>query len=245
MNNVWGVSRLRDFKICPLMAVAKYGLSGTAKQWVETESFAMKRGTDKHSTIENSINHDILITDPELHSVTDYVNGLCQMKAAGVQVSPEFRFGLDNRQRIVDFFRGQNLRCRIAVDVLVNFNGKALVIDWKTGRFKPEHRDSDALFYGASTAVAIGANSMETQYVYIDEPASSFSVQIDKPADILEGFYEQFDEADKILETRVMPVFMQGETNGIKIPGNHCKWCGFLACPNNKNEEAKRNAGSR
>lgn len=231
---VWGVSRLRDLKVCPAMYVAKY----ETKKWIDTPNPQMDRGIAVHSSIENTINYGIHLEGEaaKLPVAQQWTTALLQMKDAGILVAPEFKFGLDKNFNKVDFFRAPDLRARIGLDVLVNNSGKGLVIDWKTGRYKPEHL-TDADFYGAAAAVAIRTRSMDAMYVYLDEPHNTFTREIIKPEAMMLGFYDSFQRADDYLD---------GEgPNGIRVinppinPGTHCKWCGNVTCEKNTNDKAK------
>lgn len=232
---VWGVSRIRDLKVCPAMYVAKY----ETKKWIDTPNPNMERGSSVHSSIENTLNYGIHLEGEaaKLPVAVQYSSALLQMKDAGVLVKPEFKFGLDKDFRMVDFFRAPDLRARVGLDVFVNDNGKALVIDWKTGRYKPEHMD-DADFYGAAAFVACRPRSLEVQYVYLDEPHNTFSRAIDKPEEMMLRFWESFDAADKYLDS-------EGANGEIRLvappvnPGSHCNWCGNVSCPKNTNAKAK------
>lgn len=233
---VWGVSRIRDLKVCPAMYVAKY----ETKQWVETPSPQMGRGSAVHSSIENTLNYGIHLEGEaaKLPVAQEWTAALLQMKDNGVLVSPEFKFGLDRNFNKVEFFRAPDLRCRIGLDVLVNDSGKGLVIDWKTGRYKPEHLD-DADFYGAAAAVALRTRTMDAMYIYLDEPHNNFTRQIDKPEAMMIKFYASFDAADDYLDT-------QGKgSDTIRLlappinPGSQCNWCGNVTCEKNTNVKAK------
>jgi hypothetical protein len=231
---VWGVSRLRDLKVCPALYVAKY----ETKRWVETPNPQMERGSSVHSSIENTLNYGIHLEGEaaKLPAAVQWSTALLGMKDNGVLVAPEFKFGLDKNFNKVDFFRAPDLRCRVGLDVLVNDSGKGLTIDWKTGRYKPEHM-IDADFYGAAAAVAVRTRTMTTIYVYLDEPDNTFQRVIEKPESMMIDFYKSFDAAD---------AYLDGEgPGGIRLfnppinPGRQCAWCGNVACPKNDNVKAK------
>lgn len=225
---VWGVSRIRDLHLCPRMYVARYEW----KRWAaEDENDAMIRGKRFHGTVEEAIKYGLALPhEPMFDNVADYVYMLCDMKDAGILVLPEHKFGVDVNFARVDFFRAPGLRARVGLDVYVNDNGKALVIDWKTGRYKPEHL-IDADFYGAATAISHGVRSLEVQYVYADDPQCSFSRVIEDAKGMMTAFWSTFQKADDYLSTRLE----QPPVN----PGKHCGWCGDITCPHNKNDKAK------
>lgn len=243
-RRVWGVSRLRDLKVCPAMFVAKYE---PPKRWVETGSPAMDRGSKVHSDLENSLKYDLqLPAELESSIAGDFVELLLQIKERGGALMPEAKFGLDSSFNKVDFFKGQDLRARVGLDVYANDNGFAQVIDWKTGRYKPEHRE-DAMFYGAAAFCVFKPRQLSATYVYIDNPRDSFTIPIEKPEAILTSYWGQFDRADEYLDSPGK--VGKGDTVGVSgalrrddppmNPGMHCNWCGDVECPHNKNDAAK------
>lgn len=233
-RRVWGVSRLRDLKVCPAMFVAKY----ETKQWTEVPSPQMDRGSKVHTTLENSLKYDLQLP-PELDKsiAGDFCEMLLQIRDRGGVLQPEFKFGLDINFNMVDFFKAENLRARVGLDVWANSAGAAQVIDWKTGRYKPEHRD-DARFYGAAAFIAMRPNTCAATYVYIDEPQNSFTFPIEKPEAIMTSYWEQFTRADEYLDGVGTNGAVRSEDPPMN-PGTHCNWCGDVECPHNKNEKAQ------
>src|SRR5881396_3691667 len=100
VSRVWGVSRIRDLKVCPAMYVAKY----ETKKWTDTPNPQMERGSAVHSAIENSLKYDIHLEGEaaKLPVAQQWVTTLLTMKHNGVLVQPEFKFGLDKSFRLVD-----------------------------------------------------------------------------------------------------------------------------------------------
>lgn len=219
------------------MFVSKY----ETKQWYDMPSEVMDRGSRLHKEIENSILYDLAL-GKELASIDEFVANLMVMKARGIAVVPEFKFGLDMNMNRCEFFRAPGLRVRCALDVFVNDTGKILTVDWKTGRYYAEHRE-EARFYGAMTAMAMKAAQATTLYVYIDNPQCTFGEDIDDVAAVVSRNYESFRKADEYLDS-------PGANGKIRLidppmqPGNQCTWCGDLDCPNNKNDKAKAHRAS-
>jgi len=227
-TRVWGVSRIRDLKVCPRMYISKYETK--PKRWVEVPSPQMDRGSRIHKTLEDSIKYDLAL-EKELTSVDGFVQQLVTWKNEGIVVLPEFKFGLTTTFNRCDFFSDPALRVRAALDVFVKDDRKLLIIDWKTGRYKPEHR-FDARFYGAATWVSTpNVDSCAVIYPYIDNPADTFQETIQKPEAIMTDAYDSFDKADAYLDKLDGKLPMN--------PGGHCNWCGDIECQNNKNAKAK------
>ena len=111
---VWGVSRLRDLKVCPRLFMAKYEL----KKWVDVPNPNMERGSRMHKGAEEAIEYGVIMPDePMFNTVRPYVDMLQQMKDSGsVVVKAEHKIGMDIAFQRVDFFRAPNLRVRCAVE---------------------------------------------------------------------------------------------------------------------------------
>lgn len=238
-DRIWGVSRIKDLRLCPRYYVSKY----ETKQWVEAPSPQMERGSRVHKLLENSILYDLALP-PELACVNDFVSMLVQMKHNGVAVVPEFKFGLDRSFNRCDFFRAPGLRARCGLDVFVNDNGKLLVIDWKTGQYKPEHMD-EARFYGAAAWMATKAKSCTAMYVYTDNPQCTFDIEIEKPEAIMTAAWTSYDKADHFLDSPSHSTGKLRVEDPPMNPGKYCGWCGDLNCPNNTNQKAKDYAAAQ
>lgn len=234
-KRVWGVSRIRDLKLCPAMYVCKYETK--PKLWVEVPSPQMERGSKVHKTLEDSIKYDLAL-ERELSSVEHFVGMLVRWKNEGTVVLPEMKFGLRSNFTRCEFYNDPDLRARIGLDVYVKDDRKLLVLDWKTGRYKPEHRQ-DARFYGAAAWIATpGAESCTVIYPYIDDTSATFEEVITKPEAIMTAAWGEFDRADEYLDTPGKSGIVRSidpPTN----PGAQCGWCGNMECPSNRNDKAR------
>lgn len=220
---VWGISKWRDWESCPRMFKAKH----VDKTWQDTPSPAMERGRKVHNDLELAIRLETELPS-ELAHMQSIVDTLCNLRKEGAVVTPEKKLGIDVHGLAVDFFRGPRLRVRAAFDVVVDNHRRFLVVDWKTGRPKDEHR-ADAMFYGACAGSAYGALTVDVMYAYVDEPDATFIQpvkEISKELAIWEGRFASADTAIGKGEVEI-------------VTGPHCRWCGFAACPHNRNEKLK------
>ena len=219
---VWGISKWRDFETCPAMYHAKY----ITKEWKDTPNGAMERGRRVHKAFEDAIKYELkLPAEFEAHQPT--VDGLVAMKLNGATVVPEFKFGVSANYGRVDYFDGDRLRVRCGLDVYV-LDGKrrALIIDWKTGKPKQDHRQ-DAEFYGACVHTTLGSLATDVLYYYVDEPSANFLIPITDATAELSNWWQKFDYADKLIASGNIPA----------NTCNACSWCGAFKCPRNKNRK--------
>lgn len=220
---VWSISKWRDWQSCPAMFHAKH----VSKQWKDFPSPQMERGRTIHARLEEGVKYDIPLEtgdEPALAPFEDVRAAFVAMRNAGVTVRPEYKIGISRGFELVDFFRGADLRVRLAYDVYVNDGSKVLVVDYKTGKYKPEHQE-DAVFYGAA-AQCLSNLPTTVQYYYVDFPEMSFSTAVVGGKKLLSHWWQRFDAADRNHAA-------DSEPN--QVPGPQCKWCGALACPKNRN----------
>lgn len=218
-DTVWSISKWNDWKACPAMYHAKH----ITKLWKDFPSPQMDRGRQLHSAMEEAIKYDVSLPD-ELAAFAPMVKAFREMKEDGAMVEPELKLGLSVHYKRVDFFRGERLRIRAAFDLYVEDDRKALVIDYKSGRPKTEHRQ-EAAFYGACAGVGMGPTAVQVMYVYLDQPESTFTVDVKDPSRELSDWNKRFSTADAAIIGGCFDL----------IPGNACKWCGAFQCPQNKN----------
>lgn len=218
---VWGISKWRDFEQCPGMLHAKH----ITKQWQDAPNDAMRRGSAVHKAFEDAVKYELQLP-AELERFNGFVEGVLAMRGQGAIVRPEHKFGVSLDYQNVPYFDGNNLRVRCGLDLYVDSNRELLIVDYKTGRPKQEHEE-DAEFYGALTMMTHGALKATVQYLYVDNPGSSFSKKIEDPSVVASNWWKKFEYADKLIASDNVPL----------TPGNQCSWCGHAACPHNKNRK--------
>ena len=222
LTPVWGISKWRDFEQCPAMYHAKY----VTKEWKESPNDAMLRGQAVHKDFEDAIKYELKLRD-EFAAHQSMVDNLVSMKLKGSTVVPEFKFGLSVNYQRVDYFKGERLRVRCGLDVYVlDDRRQALIIDWKTGKPKQEHRQ-DAEFYGSCAHVGLGNLGTSVMYHYVDDPNASFMVKIEDATAHLSNWWQKFDYADKMIASGSIPA----------VSCNACAWCGAFKCPRNRNKK--------
>ena len=226
MRMIWGISKWRDWQRCEAMFVAKY----VTKEWRDFPSPQMERGRELHKAFEDGIKYDIPLTDhadKAVHQFEPLRAWLYGQKAEGTSVLAEHKLGITRNYQPTDFF-GKDLWVRLALDVVVDAPYSVLVIDWKSGRYKPEHRE-DASFYRACVRHAM-QKPTTIQYHYIDEPASSFALpEASTDTGALAGWMKRTNTADAALAAGKADL----------MPGPQCKWCGAFKCPMNRNEKLR------
>lgn len=220
---IWSISKWRDFEACPAMYAAKY----ITKEWVEAPNDAMERGKKIHKTLEEAVKYELELPADLAHAKPT-VDSFLAMKPAGAAIYPEMKFGVDIDFKRCDFFEAPNLRVRIVLDVFLMHQERLLITDWKTGKYKPEHKE-DAQFYGGLGNLAFEAKETFVHYNYLDEPHNCFTDRAENIPSNMKVWWQKFDYADKMIASGNIPA----------TRCNNCKWCGAFKCPNNQNQKIK------
>lgn len=220
-HRIWSISKWRDFEACPAMFVAKH----ETKEWHEAPNDAMERGKKLHKVLEEAIKYELELP-PELVHVKPTIDSFLATKPAGAALYPEMKFGVTKDFQRCEFFEHPELRVRCVLDVFLSLNGNVLITDWKTGKYKGEHKE-DAQFYGACASSCFESNNVHVHYNYLDEPHNCFTDRAEAVPHVLKSWWQKFDYADKVLAQENVP----------RTQCNNCMWCGAYKCPNNKNKK--------
>lgn len=212
MSFVWSITKWRDYETCPLMAYNKHVL----KNFEDRPSPALDRGRKVHKAFEESVKHNIALPT-ELAAWDDALEPFDGRR----DVFTEYKFGL-NRALLRTGFFDNDVWIRFVLDVFVPATQNPLAIDYKTGRYKDNHR-SDAEFYGAAVSVAYTFPRVPVQYWYIDNPSSSFEKVVDLPEaqNIMSRWRQLFEAAELKLLGEYLPEAEKGMG---------CKYCQVKTC---------------
>lgn len=210
----WSPSRLYDYEACPRKA--KYKI---IDRLPDPGNAAMQRGTELHSQAEGYINGSISKLHPELKGVAKVLKAYRQeFKADAVRL--ELKLAFDAKWAPVDYF-DKSVWLRMKVD-LIHFleGGKLHVIDWKTGRFKPDDVGySDQLnLYAVSALSADHGTEATAALVFTDH-----GEVVEKPEGTVH--MDALKQQQKKWTNRVQ--FMLNDTIYEPRPGRQCSWCPF------------------
>ncbi len=142
----WSPSRLFKYEECPRKA--KYAYIDRIPEG--EKSPALVRGEELHGHLENYIAHRVNDLHEDVVKMVNIVNELRE-KYKARQVYVEYDLAI-NRQWVKTTWLAPDVWARFKIDVLVLSEDRGRVIDWKTGRYKPDGEYSDQL-NAYSTAV--------------------------------------------------------------------------------------------
>lgn len=210
----WSYSRLADYDPkrggCPRFAawkhLAKVPTAGSA---------AMERGTMVHLGAEHFVTGVAKKVLPELKLVKPVLEGLKKLKRV---VQTEANWGFTRAWQACDWRDWDNCWLRVKMDV--HYLDPKLpvleMIDWKTGRPKPEANKDQLKLYGASGLARFPAIEKAHGVLHYTDHGTKEELTVARRED---------KTLRKYWELQVKPMF--ADKRFAPAPGPKCKWCDF------------------
>lgn len=153
----WSHSALNAFETCPL----RYYKTRVSKEIVEPQTEVLRYGNGVHKAFELRLKNGTAL--PEyLQSHEPLVASLLQKKGERLI---EKQWAIDKSFRPVGWF-DKSVWCRGVVDVGIASRDKAIILDWKTGKRKPDN-DQLKLFAGLTFAHYPSIKTVHTGFVWL------------------------------------------------------------------------------
>lgn len=208
----WSPSKLTAYESCPAAVRYKY-----IDKLPEPPSPVLERGTAIHAAAEEYVTGRAKSLAPDLVAVKKLLATLRKdYRAKKVRVELELAF---NREWRACHWLAKDVYVRFKLDVLhLLKDGAARVIDWKTGRFKPDGHDSQLSAYAVGALSSGLAKRVSAQLVFTDG-----GQVVDSPAGELS--LDGLPAAQKAWDKRAAP--MLADTTFAPRPGNSCRWCAY------------------
>lgn len=153
----WSYSTLTAFETCP----RRYYLTKVAKTVVEPQTEATIHGNEAHKALEVSV-RDQTPLPTKYQSYSPLVQAV--LVAPGAKHT-ELKFGLTRNLTPTGFF-ANDVWCRGVLDLQIVKPKSVTVLDWKTGKPKPD-ADQLMLFAGATFAYHPTAETVRTGYAWL------------------------------------------------------------------------------
>lgn len=163
-------SRLSQYELCPLKFKSMY----IDKDYPDdSDNYFFKKGQRKHKQLENKVN--TLVKKADEFDVYDEDVEQCFGLIYGVvdnypKVSTELQLSVNKKFSEVDWFSRASMY-RSIIDLLAIKDVEALVIDWKTGKFR-DYDDSPTGQLSLNSVVLFSVNPeieiITTSYVFIE-----------------------------------------------------------------------------
>lgn len=153
----WSYSLLQSFETCP----RRHQLTKVMKVISEPQTEATMHGNQVHKALENSV-RDATPLPEKFKQYNDLVNLI--RKAPGIKHA-ESKFGLTANFTPTDFW-AKDAWCRGVLDLRIVNPKEVKVLDYKTGKPKPD-ADQLKLFAAAAFAHHPHAQTVRTGYVWL------------------------------------------------------------------------------
>lgn len=153
----WSYSSLNAFETCP----RRYRLTRIDKSVVEGTTEALTHGNAVHKAIEESIKG--IAELPETYA--KYQPMVAKVVSSPGEHHAELKFGLTKQLRPTGFF-SPDVWVRGVLDFVSVRDKSAVVLDWKTGKPKPDN-DQLTLFAGATFAMFPAVDTVRTGYAWL------------------------------------------------------------------------------
>ena len=125
----WSYSSLTQFETCP----RRYYLTKVAKKVAEPQTEATIHGNDAHKAFEVSV----IKQEPLPPKYNEWQPIATKLLATKGKREPELKLAIDKSFRPVKWF-DKTAWCRGIVDLSIENGTKAVALDYKTGKRKPE-----------------------------------------------------------------------------------------------------------
>ncbi len=188
MKHAWSYTALTAFETCP----RKFYLERVSKQVKEPQSDALIWGNTVHSHLEQYAASGTPLPD-HLQSVAPIVD---RMKNAGGELWVEKQIALDENFNKTSWF-SKTTWCRSVIDLGLVKKNSAILLDWKTGKYKPDN-DQLELFAGVGFAAEPEVDTVKTMFVWLkgDGPPTVKEYTREDNAKIWQGFLERTARLD-------------------------------------------------
>lgn len=217
---VWSHSSLNEYDTCP----HRFYRKRVAKDVPDPPGEAALQGTEVHRQVEEYIMHGGQVP-LNLPTYKAHADRLIKMRAQGWAVGAEKKMVFS--EALTPSHYGAPDAWGVAIaDVLAFKDDKALVVDWKTGKYRPDTGADQA----ARNAVAVFATLPQAQKV-----TTAFIYPNAGKSTVMEwerGLVHQYLRPTVVTLRKVNTSFETGAWP--KTPNNLCRaWCPVLDCPHN------------
>lgn len=222
----WSWSRLNDFESCPQKFFHKYILKDCYKEEYVPH---LEKGKFYHLGMELMLRDGFdsamqgLVADtrdkqqwlPDVQRVMVSLKPMVEAMRKAPIYEAEKQIAYDIRMNKVSWFSKQAW-CRVIYDAVAVWPGeKAFVLDWKTGKFKPQVTGQLKLF-GGSALVEYDVPVVDTAYVWLEHKKTTPAVYRRPDRDPI---WNEFGDRSNLIQLAVQ------SGNWPCKPSPLCNWC--------------------
>lgn len=204
MSIAWSFSLLTAFETCP----RRFKLTRLTEAVVEPQTEALTHGNEVHKALELAVSGARVL--PEKYK--QYLPIVNMARATPGNIHTELKFGLDKNLQPTEFF-SPTVWCRGVLDYAAVRTRTAVVLDWKTGKPKPD-TDQLELFAAAAFSLFPNIETVRTGYAWLQHNKIDSQTFERQDADAV---WKQF-------KSRVIRMELAATTNNYPpIPGGLCR----------------------
>lgn len=214
----WTVSKLGQYNKCPAQAKFK-----NLDKLPEPPSPALARGSEIHEAAEMYVAGRMPklaeeLKHPKIKALLDKLKAEYKLKKVRVELELAF-----TRQWKPCHWLAKDVYVRFKIDC-VHFlkDGAVYVIDWKTGKFKPNDPEYDDQLHAYCTAILSTGLAKTAQAALVFTDTGDVVEREGQPLTLA-----QLPAAQKGWDKKAKP--MLADTRHAPRPGNACRWCAYSA----------------
>jgi hypothetical protein len=217
----WSYSRIKNFDTCPF----RYNQIDVLKAVKEQQSPELKEGFAVHDAMANRINHakPLPPSMPYEHWI-DYA--MYNVDRTRMTFGAERKLAITDQFQPCEYFdKIKPVWLRVVADVLLIHDDRAHIIDWKTGKVKP---DLEQLLLIATCVMVHFPQVMRirAELVWLSaNTKTSMDCTADDVADFWPGMMKKVEELRVAHETNVFPVKRSGLCRAHCVVTS-CEHCG-------------------
>lgn len=202
----WSYSRLSDWQACPLMAKFKH-----IDKLPQPQSPAMARGEQLHKLAERYSTKQVDECPDQLQKIKPYLD---RVRKVWDKIRTEEQWAFTRDWQQCDWFARETY-CRMVVDLSLATASTMIVVDYKTGKINPDHKNQLSLYAVGGFSRIPSLQMVKAKLWYIDHGQ-----------EILQDFSR--DEYERIRSGWINQAdLMLGDEAFLPKKNKNCQWCAF------------------
>lgn len=215
--NGWSYNRLAKFESCPHM----FFREDVAKDVHVAPSDAMQHGLSTHNAMERRLKHG----HPLPAGMRRHEPKLKAIENRPGEIFVEDKLAITEDMEECGYFH-KTTWLRVVADVRIVNGPKMVVLDWKTGKYKPDDTEQMRISASAFISAKPDIEQVTASYIWLDHPDRK-PTTIRVCPDDAEACWDEY-------RPRVESLKEHWATNSWpKRPSWKCRWCAVKDCEHN------------
>ena len=214
----WSYSALSAFETCP----RQYFLTKVTKEVKEEESQALRWGNTAHKMLENRVKAN----KPLPETMEQHEPLIAKLVKLPGEIKPEWKLAFTREMKLTDFF-AKDVWLRGVFDLTVIQDKKALILDWKTGKRRP-NSDQLKLFALMAFYALPKIDRVDTAFYWLNQQTQDIEHFTRKPGALTrlwDNFLPRVSRLEQAFVNENFPAKPSGLCRG---------WCPCTSCPHHE-----------